>query len=151
MAKADGAYSRAGMGAQLLGRSATAARRRLRLQWLQADGSAQEQLMKKSILSAIAVAAFSIGGAAQADVIDSVGNAISRIFGIPYDARPAGAAPVVNVYTDANGRRYQVDANGRHIPLDPYGNTYAMGSRDDRDGDGVANLYDRAPDDPRYR
>ena len=77
--------------------------------------------MKKSILPAIAIAAFSIGGAAQADVIDSVGNTISRIFGVPYDPRPAAAVPIVNVYTDAYGRRFQVDAAGRHIPLDQYG------------------------------
>jgi hypothetical protein len=141
--------------------------------------------MKRFVLSAIAVAAFAIGGGAQADVIDGVGNTISRIFGIPYDARPSGAVPVVNVYTDAYGRRFQVDAAGRQIPLDqfgsyrdpwgrtvylgannqpvyieqngqliPYGSvagTYAMGPSDDRDGDGVANQYDRSPHDPRYR
>lgn len=77
--------------------------------------------MKKFILSAFAVAAFAIGGGAQADVIDSVGNTISRIFGIPYDPSPSGAAPVVSVYTDVYGRRFQVDAAGRHIPLDRYG------------------------------
>ena len=76
--------------------------------------------MKKFILSAIAVAAFAIGGGAQADVIDSVGSTISRIFGIPYDASPPGA-PIVSVYTDAYGRRFQVDAAGRHIPLDQFG------------------------------
>lgn len=141
--------------------------------------------MKKFILSAMAVAALAIGGGAQADVIDSVGTAISRIFGIPYDPGPSGAAPIVSVYTDAYGRRFQVDAAGRHIPLDqfgsyrdqwgrtvylgannqpvyieqngqliPYGSvagTYAMGPSHDRDGDGVSNQYDRAPDDPRYR
>ena len=141
--------------------------------------------MKKFILSAIAVAAFAIGGGAQADVIDSVGNTISRIFGIPYYPGPSAAAPIVSVYTDAHGRRFQVDAAGRHIPLDqfgsyrdqwgrtvylgannqpvyieqngqliPYGSvagTYAMGPSYDRDGDGVSNQYDRAPDDPRYR
>ena len=74
--------------------------------------------MKKFILSAVAVAAFAIGGAAQADVIDSVGTAISRIFNIPYDASRPGAAPIANVYTDAYGRRFQVDAAGRHILLD---------------------------------
>lgn len=77
--------------------------------------------MKKFVLSAIAVAAFSIGGVAQADVIDGVGNTLSRIFGIPYDPRPPAAVPIVNVYTDAYGRRFQVDAAGRHIPLDQYG------------------------------
>lgn len=78
--------------------------------------------MRKTILAAIAVGAFAIGGAAQADLIDSVGNAISRIFGIPYDPRPSTAVPTVNsVYTDAYGRRIHVDAAGRHIPLDQFG------------------------------
>ncbi|MBC5782287.1 hypothetical protein H8N03_04980 [Ramlibacter sp. USB13] len=139
--------------------------------------------MKKSILSAVAVAAFAVGGAAQADVIDSVGSTIARIFGVPYDASPAGAAPIVNVYTDAYGRHYQVDAAGRHLPLDQYGSyrdqwgrtvyldanrqpayiaqngqlipygsgNYAMAPSYDRDGDGVTNQYDRAPNDARYR
>ncbi|RYY52153.1 MAG: hypothetical protein EOO24_65605, partial [Comamonadaceae bacterium] len=69
--------------------------------------------MKKFILSAAAVAALAVGGVAQADVIDGVGNTISRIFGVPYDPTPAGAAPIVNVYTDAYGRHIQVDASGR--------------------------------------
>lgn len=137
--------------------------------------------MKKFILSVIAAGAMAVGGSAQADVIDSVGNAISRIFGIPYVAAP-GPVPIVNgVYTDAYGRRFQVDAAGRHIPLDQYGSyrdpwgrtvylgannqpiyieqngqlipydTYAMGASFDRDGDGVTNQYDRYPDDSRYR
>ncbi len=140
--------------------------------------------MKKFILSAIAVSALAVGGVAQADVIDSVGNTISRIFGIPYSPTPS-AAPIGTVYTDAYGRRFQVDAAGRHVPLDqfgtyrdqwgrtvylgannqplyieqngqliPYGSvagTYAMGPSYDRDGDGVANQYDRYPHDSRYR
>ena len=77
--------------------------------------------MKKFILSAMAVAAFAVGGAAHADVIDSIGSTISQIFGIPYDATRYGPAPTVSVYTDAYGRRFQVDAAGRHIPLDQYG------------------------------
>lgn len=140
--------------------------------------------MKKAILSAIAVGAFAIGGAAQADLIDSVGNTISRIFGVPYAPVPNAAAPVANsVYTDAYGRRFQVDAYGRHIPLEQFGSyrdawgrtvylgannqpvwieqngqlipyssgTYAMGPSFDRDGDGIANEYDRFPNDSRYR
>lgn len=141
--------------------------------------------MKKFILSAIAFGALAIGGGAQADVIDSVGNTISRIFGVPYDPTPPGTAPIVNVYTDAYGRRFQVDAAGRQIPLDQYGSyrdqwgrtvylgankqpiyieqngqlipyagtagTYAMAPSYDRDGDGVADRYDRYPLDPRYR
>ncbi|MCG2594440.1 hypothetical protein LZ009_16810 [Ramlibacter sp. XY19] len=78
--------------------------------------------MKKFILSAVAVGALAIGGVAQADVIDSVGNTISRIFGVPYDARPAGSAPIVSgVYTDAYGHRFGYDAAGRQVPLDQYG------------------------------
>lgn len=77
--------------------------------------------MKKFVLSALAAGALVIGGGAQADVIDSVGNAISNLFGIPYDARAPGVPIVNGVYTDAYGHRYQVDAAGRHIPLDQFG------------------------------
>ncbi|RYY97939.1 MAG: hypothetical protein EOO24_19140 [Comamonadaceae bacterium] len=147
--------------------------------------------MKKFILSAAAVAALAVGGVAQADVIDGVGNTISRLFGVPYDPTPANAAPIVNVYTDAHGRHFQVDSAGRHMPLDrygsyrdqwgrtvylgannqpfyveqngrlsPYGNaagsyaqapSYDPAPSYDRDRDGVADRYDRAPNDPRYR
>lgn len=140
--------------------------------------------MRKFILTAVAVGACAVGGAAQADLIDSVGNTISRIFGVPYDASRPGEAPVVNVYTDAYGRRFTVDASGRQIPLDQFGTwrdqwgrtvylgannqplyveqngqlipyasvgTYAMAPSYDQDGDGVANQYDRYPQDPRYR
>lgn len=141
--------------------------------------------MKKFILSSIAVAGLAIGGGAQADLIDGVGNTISRIFGVPYDPTPPGAAPIVSVYTDAYGRRFQVDAAGRHIALDqfgsyrdqwgrtvylgannqpayieengrliPYGSVavpYAAAPSHDRDGDGIADPYDRSPHDPRYR
>ncbi|HYE39739.1 MAG TPA: hypothetical protein VEB23_07395 [Ramlibacter sp.] len=77
--------------------------------------------MKKFIFSALAAAAFAIGGSAQADLIDGVGHTISQIFGIPYSPTASGPVPIVNVYTDAYGRRFQVDAAGRHIPLDQYG------------------------------
>ena len=77
--------------------------------------------MKKFVLSAMAVAAIAIGGAAHADVIDSVGNTISRIFGIPYAPVPSASVPTSNVYTDAYGHRYHIDAAGRRIPLDQYG------------------------------
>jgi hypothetical protein len=141
--------------------------------------------MKKFILSTLAVAAFAIGGVAQADVIDSVGNGISRLFNIPYDANPSGPAPIVNVYTDNYGRRFEVDAAGRQYPIgqfgsyrDQWGRTVYLGANNqpayieqngqltpyggvagnyataplyDRDGDGVADQYDRAPNDPRYR
>lgn len=137
--------------------------------------------MKKFMLSAAAVAAMAFGGVAQADLIDSVGNTISRIFGVPYSPTASGALPAGHVYTDAYGRRFQVDAAGRHIPLDQYGSyrdqwgrtvylgadnrpiyveqngqvmpydSYAMAPSSDVDGDGVANQYDRFPNDPRYR
>lgn len=77
--------------------------------------------MKKFILSAAAVAGIAMGGVAHADLIDGVGNTISRIFGVPYDARPTASVPIGTVYTDPNGRRIQVDAAGRHVPLDQYG------------------------------
>lgn len=141
--------------------------------------------MKKSILSALAAGALAIGGAAHADLIDGIGGTISRIFGVPYDPRPAAEVPITNIYTDNDGRRYQVDAAGRRMPLDqfgsyrdawgrtvylganrqpifmeengrlvPYGNpggSYAMAPSYDQDGDGVANQYDRYPQDSRYR
>jgi len=117
--------------------------------------------MKKFILTAAAVAACAFGGVAQADVIDSVGNTISNIFGIPYDPRPPGA--VVQVYTDAYGRQVQVHQDGSQtivsqpVYVDPYGRAipnggpYAMAPQYDNDGDGVANAYDRVPNDSRYR
>jgi hypothetical protein len=117
--------------------------------------------MKKFILSAVAVSAMAFGGIAHADLIDGVGNTISRIFGIPYDPTPPGrpALPAGTVYTDANGTRYQVDAAGRHIPLGnvplvPYAAvppTVAVAPTFDDDRDGVANQYDRYPYDGRYR
>ena len=122
--------------------------------------------MKRFVLSAVAVAAFGIAGTAQADLIDSVGNTISRIFGVPYDPTPPGGLPVGSIYTDAYGRQFQVDAAGRHIPLNPYGSypqygqvvpygsvpgTYAVAPTYDLDGDGVADAYDRSPQDPRWR
>lgn len=121
--------------------------------------------MRKFIFSAVAVAALGIGGAAQADLIDGVGTTLSRIFGVPYDPRPDSAGPIVSVYTDAYGRRVQVDAYGRHYPVDQAGSyrdqwgrtvylgadTYAVAPSYDSDGDGVADPYDRLPQDPRYR
>lgn len=78
--------------------------------------------MKKFILSAIAVGALAIGAAAHADVIDSVGNGISRLFGVPYDPTPSVDVPRANgIYTDPSGRRFEVDADGRYIPLDRFG------------------------------
>jgi len=85
--------------------------------------------MKKFILSAAAVAAFAVGGAAQADIIDGVGNTISQIFGVPYDPRPPAPAPVVSVYTDVQGRHFQVDASGRHWPLDRFGSYHDQWGR----------------------
>ena len=79
--------------------------------------------MKRSLLSAVALAALTVGGAAQADLIDSIGTGISRIFGVPYApvASATVPAPVVSVYTDPYGRRFQVDAAGRYVPLDQFG------------------------------
>lgn len=78
--------------------------------------------MKKIVLSAIVAGAFAVAGGAHADVIDSVGNTISQIFGIPYDPRPSADVPILNdVYTDASGRHFRRDVDGRHIPLDQFG------------------------------
>lgn len=113
--------------------------------------------MKKFILSAMAVAAFAVGGAAKADVIDSVGTAISQLFGIPYDATRYGVAPGTTVYTDSYGRPYYLGAYNQPIyiqpngPGVPYAGNYAVAPSYDRDGDGIENRYDRYPDDARYR
>ena len=113
--------------------------------------------MKKFILSAMAVAAFSIGGVAKADVIDSIGSAISQLFGVPYDATRYGAAPGTTVYTDGYGRTYYLGANNQPIYVQPYGQpapyagNYAVAPSYDWDRDGVANQYDRYPGDARYR
>jgi hypothetical protein len=78
--------------------------------------------MKKLILSAVAVGAMVVGGVARADLIDSVGNTISQIFGVPYDARPPGSVAIGNgIYTDSYGHRYGIDANGNRFALDQYG------------------------------
>lgn len=137
--------------------------------------------MKKFIAVAMAVGTIAFAGVARADVIDNVGNAISNLFGVPYDPSPTGAVPG-SIYTAQNGHRYQVGPDGRSIPLDqygsyrdaqgrivylgadrrplyveqngvlvPYNSGYAMDRPYDRDGDGVDNRYDRYPDDPRYR
>jgi hypothetical protein len=116
--------------------------------------------MKKFILSAMTVAAVTIGGVAQADIIDGVGNTISRIFGIPYSPTVASSAPVGTIYTDAYGRSFQVDATGRHVPIaqypqpSPYAavpGTYAVAPAFDTDADGVPDHLDRSPYDARYR
>ncbi|TWO72848.1 hypothetical protein FN976_00970 [Caenimonas sedimenti] len=120
--------------------------------------------MKKFAVTAAAVAACTFGGVAQADLIDGVGNTLSRIFGVPYDPRPAGT--ITHVYTDAYGRQVQVDTAGRHTVIsqptyvDQYGRAiphgsvpgnYALAPSYDHDADGVANAYDRYPNDSRYR
>ena len=115
--------------------------------------------MKKFILSAMAVAAFAVGGIAKADVIDSVGSAISRIFGVPYDATRYGVAPGATLYTDGYGRTYYLGADNQPIYVQPnvqvapapYPGNYAVAPSYDLDGDGVANQYDRYPADARYR
>lgn len=137
--------------------------------------------MKKLIVAAMVVGTCAVAGVARADVIDSVGNAISNLFGVPYDPSP-NAVPG-SVYRGSDGHWYQVDADRHSIRLDQYGTyrdawgrtvylgandrplyieqngtlipyasgAYAMGTPYDRDGDGVYNRYDRYPDDPRYR
>jgi hypothetical protein len=114
--------------------------------------------MKKFILSAMAATALTLGGVAQADVIDGIGNTISRIFGIPYSPTVSGELPIGHVYTDAYGRSFQVDPSGRHIPIAQYGQpypgvagTYAAAPLIDTDGDGIADPYDRSPYDARFR
>lgn len=117
--------------------------------------------MKKFILSAMAVGAMAFGGVAQADLIDGVGNTLSRIFNIPYDPTPPGRPAFApgTIYTDANGTQYQVDATGKHVPLAqmqqlPYGSPsapVAVAPSYDADGDGVPDQYDAYPYDGRYR
>lgn len=76
--------------------------------------------MKKFIVAAMVVGTCAVAGVARADVIDSVGNAISNLFGVPYDPSPNGAVPG-SIYVGSDGHRYQVDAAGRSIRLDQYG------------------------------
>ena len=76
--------------------------------------------MKRFLVAAMAVGTFAIAGVARADVIDNVGNAISNLFGVPYDPSPGGAVPG-SIYVGSDGHTYQVDAAGRSIRLDPYG------------------------------
>lgn len=114
--------------------------------------------MKKSILAAIAAGTLAVGGVAQADLIDGVGTTISRIFGVPYDARPSAPVPLAHgSYRDAWGRTVYLGANGQPLYIEqngqlvPYGGSYAMAPSFDQDGDGIANQYDRYPQDARYR
>lgn len=116
--------------------------------------------MKKFIVAAMTVAAFSVGGVAQADVIDGVGNAISRIFGVPYNPYPSAGVPIVNTYRDqwgrtvylgANNQPVYIEQNGQLVPYASAAGTYALGPSYDADGDGFANQYDRYPNDARYR
>ena len=116
--------------------------------------------MKKFIVSTAAVAVCALGGIAHADWIDAIGNTASAITGVPYDPTPPG---IPHVTTDAYGRQVHVDAGGRQTVLsqpmavDPYGRAipsgspYAAAPQYDNDGDGVPNMYDRVPNDPRYR
>ena len=118
--------------------------------------------MKKFVLSAMAGCALVVGGVAHADVIDSVGNTISRIFGVPYDARPSAPVPLGQygsyrdqwgrtVYLDANHQPAYVAQNGQLVPYGSVAGNYALAPSYDQDGDGVPNGYDRFPQDPRYR
>jgi hypothetical protein len=115
--------------------------------------------MKKFILSAVAAGALAIGGVAQADVIDSVGNAISRLFGVPYAPVAEASVPLAqyNSYRDAWGRTVYLDAYNRPIYIEqngavvPYSGVVAVAPSYDDDRDGVSNQYDRFPLDPRYR
>jgi len=76
--------------------------------------------MKRFFVAAMVVGTVAVTGVARADVIDSVGNAISNLFGVPYDPSPTGAVPG-SIYIGPDGHHYQVDAAGRSIPLDQYG------------------------------
>ena len=127
--------------------------------------------MKKLLVAAMAVGTIAVGGVARADVIDSVGNAISNLFGVPYDPSPNGAVPG-SIYRGSDGHQYQVDAAGRSIRIDQYGSyrdawgrTVYLGA-DSRPlymeqngtlvpyrsgGYAMGAPYDRYPDDPRYR
>jgi hypothetical protein len=80
----------------------------------------EERFMKKVILAAMAVGALAVGGVARADVIDNVGNAISQLFGVPYDPNPSGAVPG-DIFTGRDGHKYQVDASGRSVQIDQFG------------------------------
>jgi hypothetical protein len=95
--------------------------------------------------------------------IDQYGRRVSRGGGIvnqqssvvtPYGSPPDGRDTggwVVNVGPD--GRPIYTDQNGHPIAGAPRPPTSAEVSQNnlDRDGDGVLNIFDRYPDDSRYR
>lgn len=123
--------------------------------------------MKKFILSAVAVGALAVGGAASAQ---DLGGVIGSIFG--FGTPPATVQPG-SIYIDQYGRQVAVDQFGRHrllqsavgiVGYDAWGRpVYGhIGSRSgnaavnavvnaaqtrDNDGDGVINLHDKMPND----
>jgi len=122
--------------------------------------------MKKFILTAAAVAAMGIGGAASAQ---NLGDVLANVLG--YGAPGTTTSPYNTIHTDRYGRQFYYDGNGRQVFLQNnpivgydrwgralYGHrSWAIpGGRrdnstpDDIDGDGVANNQDRNPGDSRY-
>jgi hypothetical protein len=138
------------------------------LQWSQERMSRSQEIgkMNKLILSAVAAGACAFGAAVSAQ---DFGSVLGNILGTPQVVQ--GARPGA-VYIDQYGRQVAVDQFGRQVLLQAnpgivgydawgrpvYGATprarsgllgavvSAAQARDD-DGDGVANVYDRAPND----
>jgi len=117
--------------------------------------------MKKLILSAMTVAALTVGGAAFAQdggAECQAGSAWGNNPGCGASSTPYQASPNPGTYY---GYPYygqlgalgvpQILADGRLIvPQQRFVTPYTP-SRRDRDGDGIRNSRDRYPDDPRYR
>ena len=125
--------------------------------------------MKKFVLSTLAAGALAFGGAASAQ---DLGGVLSSIFGFGTPSYPvynSGATPAVvagtqsygTVYVDQYGRVLNVDQYGRQViaqsgpqattGYDAWGRPiYGYGYEQDRDGDGVADIRDRWPNDRRY-
>jgi hypothetical protein len=130
--------------------------------------------MKKTILAAVAAGALAVGGAAGAQ---DLGSIISNIFGLGqsvYGNGPlVGSVPSgATIYADQYGRQFYYDQYGRPVFVEGgtqpivgydnqgralYGGTVFPGQYGaqsglvDRDGDGVADVHDRWPNDSRYR
>jgi hypothetical protein len=122
----------------------------------------KEILMKKLILSAVTVAAFSAGGMAFAQdggAECQAGSAWGNNPGCGGSSTPYQAAPNPGTYygypyygqLGALSQLPLILSDGRlAIPQQQFVTPYARTDRD-RDGDGIRNSRDRYPDDPRYR
>jgi hypothetical protein len=104
--------------------------------------SAQEYLMKKLLLSVLAVGAMATGGVASAQ--DGLGNVLPQILGNVLGNNglagvvAQGNYPAGSVYVDQYGRQVQVDRFGNHVVIGQNTNVLGGGPRvvDDPTGNG---------------